>query len=142
MTTFVGKNYDGDGLMCILCHDKVRLHRYICLRGLNCVSSVVRGYKGYKGHKDGLQPESLADGNWLVCHDESWYQLKVGKVRLHRCICLWWASERKLGKKPVTKPKTLENQGNRARHLATKEATPKISGWLIKVLKRAGLSSN
>jgi hypothetical protein len=23
-------------------------------------------YKGYKGYKDGLQPESLADGNWLV----------------------------------------------------------------------------
>jgi hypothetical protein len=22
--------------------------------------------KGYKGYKDGLQPESLADGNWLV----------------------------------------------------------------------------
>ena len=31
------------------------------------------------------------------------------KVRLHRYICLWRASERKLGKKPVTKPKkTLE----------------------------------
>jgi hypothetical protein len=29
---------------------KVRLHRYICL----------------KGYKDGLQPETLADGNWLV----------------------------------------------------------------------------
>jgi hypothetical protein len=28
-----------------------------------------------------------------------------GKVRLHRYICLWWASERKPGKKPVTKPK-------------------------------------
>jgi len=35
--------------------------------------------------------------------------LRLGKVRLHRYICLWWASERKLGKKPVTKPKkTLE----------------------------------
>jgi hypothetical protein len=22
--------------------------------------------EGYKGYKDGLQPESLADGNWLV----------------------------------------------------------------------------
>jgi hypothetical protein len=30
---------------------------------------------------------------------------KHDKVRLHRYICLWWASERKLGKKPVTKPK-------------------------------------
>jgi len=64
----------------------------------------------------------------------------VGKVCY---ICLWWASERKLGKKPVTKPKKrYKNQGNRARHLATKEATPKISGWFIKVLKRAGPSSN
>jgi len=27
------------------------------------------------------------------------------KVRLYRYICLWWASERKLGKKPVTKQK-------------------------------------
>jgi hypothetical protein len=28
---------------------------------------VIRGYvKGYKGYKDGLQPETLADGNWLV----------------------------------------------------------------------------
>jgi predicted naringenin-chalcone synthase len=60
-----------------------------------------------------------------------------GKVRLHRYICLWWASERKLGKKPVTKPKNArKNQGNRARHLATKEATPTISGWFKMVLKR------
>jgi len=66
----------------------------------------------------------------------------IGKVRLHRYICLWRASERKLGKKPVTKPKKTLEKSNRARHLATKEATPKISGWFIKVLKRAGLSSN
>jgi hypothetical protein len=26
----------------------------------------VGGDKGYKGYKDGLQPETLADGNWLV----------------------------------------------------------------------------
>ena len=25
-----------------------------------------QGREGYKGYKDGLQPESLADGNWLV----------------------------------------------------------------------------
>jgi hypothetical protein len=31
--------------------------------------------------------------------------LASGKVRLHRYICLWWASERKLGKKPETAPK-------------------------------------
>jgi hypothetical protein len=65
---------------------------------------------------------------------------RLGKVRLHRYICLWWASERKLGKKPVTKPKNASKI--KARHLATKEATPKISGWFIKVLKRAGPSSN
>ena len=28
-----------------------------------------------------------------------------GKGGLHRYICLWWASERKLRKKPATKPK-------------------------------------
>jgi hypothetical protein len=63
---------------------------------------------------------------------------------LHRYICLWWASERKLGKRPVTKPKNARKiKGmNRARQLATKEATPKISGWFIKVIKRAGPSSN
>ena len=33
--------------------------------------------------------------------------LRLGKVRLHCYICLWWASERKLGKKPVTKPTKL-----------------------------------
>ena len=25
---------------------------------------------GYKGYKDGLQPETLADGNWLVKHNQ------------------------------------------------------------------------
>jgi hypothetical protein len=92
--------------------------------------------KGYKGYKDGLQPESLADGNWLVIQKqpvskietksdtnlrslyESWFRnalisksvilwwqvkkginseleeantrrvLRLGKVRLHRYICL------------------------------------------------------
>jgi len=28
--------------------------------------SLKHSFKGYKGYKDGLQPESLADGNWLV----------------------------------------------------------------------------
>ena len=33
----------------------------------------------------------------------------VSKVRLHRYICLWWASERKLGKKACNQTKkTLE----------------------------------
>jgi len=26
----------------------------------------VHHHKGFKGYKDGLQPETLADGNWLV----------------------------------------------------------------------------
>ena len=30
--------------------------------------------------------------------------------RLHRCICLWGASERKLGKSLKSNPKKLENQ--------------------------------
>jgi hypothetical protein len=69
--------------------------------------------------------------------------IATDKVRLHRYICLWWASERKLVKRPVTKPKNaIKNQGNRARHSATKEATSKVSGWFLKVLKRAGPSSN
>jgi hypothetical protein len=29
-------------------------------------SGLAESYKGYKGFKDGLQPETLADGNWLV----------------------------------------------------------------------------
>jgi hypothetical protein len=41
-----------------------------------------------------------------------------------------------------TKPKIYQNyQGKRARYSATKEATPQISGWFKKVLKRVGLSS-
>jgi hypothetical protein len=31
---------------------------------LCCLHNLV--LKGYKGYKDGLQPESLADGNWLM----------------------------------------------------------------------------
>jgi hypothetical protein len=46
-------------------------------------------------------------GCWLV--SASHKEIHKVRVRLHRYICLWWASERKLGKKPVTKPKkTLE----------------------------------
>ena len=35
----------------------------------------------------------------------TYFSYDIGKVRLHRYICFWRASERKLGKKPVTKPK-------------------------------------
>ena len=32
---------------------------------------------GYKGYKDGLQPESLADGNWLVKQINKCQKLKL-----------------------------------------------------------------
>ena len=69
-------------------------------------------------------------------------QPNKGKVRLHRYILLWGASQRKLGKslKPNQKG-SRKNQGKRSGHSATKEATPLISGWLKKVLKRIGLST-
>jgi hypothetical protein len=35
----------------------------VCIARGKSLSCPVKGYKGYK---DGLQPESLADGNWLV----------------------------------------------------------------------------
>jgi len=40
-----------------------------------------KGYKGYKGYKDGLQPESLADGNWLVKQNQP--VLNGGKLGAH-----------------------------------------------------------
>jgi hypothetical protein len=56
---------------------------------------------------------SLSDENPSILHGmivaQKYVLLSIGKVRLHRYICLWRASERKLGKKPVTKSKkTLE----------------------------------
>jgi len=33
---------------------------------MHCNITQATTVKGYKGYKDGLQPESLADGNWLV----------------------------------------------------------------------------
>jgi hypothetical protein len=67
--------------------------------------------------------------------------IRKGKVRLHRYICLWGASERKLGKslKPNQKD-ARKYQGKRAKHSATKEATPYISGWFKKVRKQVKLS--
>jgi len=43
--------------------------------------------------------------------------------------------------KPETKPKKTqeENQVKRARHSATKEATPDAFGWFKKILKQVGL---
>ena len=37
----------------------------------------VGGDKGYKGYKDGLQPETLADGNWLVKQINQCRKLKL-----------------------------------------------------------------
>ena len=52
------------------------LMTFLCGVGLHGVGFVQTGYfnpyvvfhalKGYKDYKDGRQPESLADGNWLV----------------------------------------------------------------------------
>ena len=50
-----------------------------------------------------------------------------GKGGLHRYICLWGASERKLGKS--LKPNQKISEQIKRKGLATKEATPQISGW-------------
>ena len=42
----------------------------------------------------------LQSSGFSICHP-----MYDNKVRLHRYISFWWASERKLGKKPVTKAK-------------------------------------
>ena len=34
-------------------------------------------FKGYKGCKDGLQPETLADGNWLVKQNQPVSKIKA-----------------------------------------------------------------
>jgi len=60
-----------------------------------------------------------------------------GEVMLHRYMCLWGASERKLGKSLEPNQKgTRKNQGKRARHSATKVATPYLSGWFKKAGRR------
>jgi len=52
-------------------------------------------------------------------------------------MCLWGASERKLGKSLEPNQKgTRKNQGKRARHSATKVATPYLSGWFKKAGRR------
>ena len=130
-----------------------------------------------RGYKDGLQPETLADGNWLVKQNqpvskietksdtnlkslyESWFRnalisksvilwwqvkkginselegantrrvlnIQQGKVRLHRFICLWWASERKLGKKPAT---CLNKSGSACMRLLFRALNLFLS-WLV-----------
>ena len=92
-----------------------------------------------KWHKSSPPLTPLTPNSLIYMHK---CYIHVYKVRLHRHICLWGASERKLGEslKPNQKG-TRTNQGKRARHSATKEATPYISGWSGKVFKRVGPSS-
>ena len=53
--------------------------------------------RGYKGYKDGLQPESPADGNWLVKQNQPvsknwnyiWHKLEESVwVLIQKCIDL------------------------------------------------------
>ena len=68
-----------------------------------------------------------------VCHFFKPLMTLYLKETSHRHICLWGAFEQKLGRslKPNQKD-TRKDQGTRARHSATKKATPFISGWLKK----------
>jgi hypothetical protein len=74
------------------------------------ISKVVElwAYKGYKGYKDGLQPESLADGNWLAKQNqpvskietksdtnlrslyESWFRNALISIS----VILWWQARK------------------------------------------------
>jgi hypothetical protein len=47
---------------------------------------VTRGM-GYKGYKDGLQPESLADGNWLVKQNQPVSKIET-KSDTHLRVCM------------------------------------------------------
>ena len=38
--------------------------------------------KGHKGYKDGLQPESLADGNWLVKQNQPVVRSNYGHCKV------------------------------------------------------------
>ena len=40
---------------------------------ISCLQACLH-WEGYKGYKDGLQPESLADGNWLVKQNQQGLQ--------------------------------------------------------------------
>jgi len=60
--------------------------------------------KGYKGYKDGLQPETLADGNWLVKQNQpvskietksdtnlrSLYESWFRNALISKSVILWW----------------------------------------------------
>jgi hypothetical protein len=44
-------------------------------------------HKGYKGYKDGLQPESLADGNWLVKQNQPVSKIETKSDTNLRSLC-------------------------------------------------------
>ena len=63
---------------------------------------------GYKGYKDGLQPEILADGNWLVKQDQpvskveaksdtnlrSLYESWFRNALISKSVILWWQAKK------------------------------------------------
>jgi len=65
-------------------------------------------FKGYKGCKDGLQPETLADGNWLVkqnqpvskiktksdTHLRSLYESWFRNALISKSVILWWQAKK------------------------------------------------
>jgi hypothetical protein len=65
---------------------------------------------------------------YAPCKMATWSHLSKFKIK-QGYMCLWGASERKLGKSLKPNQKDIRtNQGKRAGHSATKEATPQISG--------------
>jgi len=65
-------------------------------------------WKGYKGYKDGLQPESLANGNWLVKQNQpvskietksdtnlrSLYESWFRNALISKSVILWWQAKK------------------------------------------------
>jgi hypothetical protein len=68
--------------------------------------------KGYKDYKDGLQPESLADGNWLVKQNQpvskietisdtnlrSLYESWFRSALISKSVILWWQAKKGIPK--------------------------------------------
>jgi hypothetical protein len=53
----------------------------------------VQGFHSLGGYKDGLQPETLADGNWLVKQNQpvSKIETNLTQTGLYSLACLSWA---------------------------------------------------
>ena len=89
--------------------------------------------KGYKGYKDGLQPETLADGNWLVKQNQpvskietksdtnlrSLYESWFRNVLISKSVILWWQ---------VKKGINSELEGANTRRVLKSVYTPDIYG--------------